>query len=79
MRPTVTRKPDGTFHCADQDYRLHQDDDHFDVVRVSDGSKMGGFSWRGHAAELDGDAHDPSIVRAIAELMSGPRGLVPLQ
>lgn len=75
----VTRKPDGSFRYREQDYKLRQEFDHFDVVRLSDKATVGGFLLRGATVELDKASSEPNVVRAIAELLSQPRGILPLQ
>jgi hypothetical protein len=79
MHAPISRHPDGSFHSGDREYRLRQSGDHFDVVRVTDGAAVGGFSILGKTAELDAELLEPDVVRAIAEIMSTPRGLLPLQ
>jgi hypothetical protein len=78
MLKSVFRKPDGSFHCGDHDYRLEQHEDRFDVVR-EDGEHVGAFVLQQSTAEVEAGALEPAVVSAIAKLLSNPRGLLPLQ
>ncbi len=78
------RNPDGTFDYAGRCYRLEERGrDHFAVLRVGDAEIVGGlrFSSRRYDAEveLDGPADEVDAVRAIAHVLDGGRGLLPLQ
>jgi len=84
MHPKVHGEPDGSFAVSGVHYRLEQDGDHFAVVRSSDGVTVGGFQLNtlpraSRAAVIDEDSHDAVVVQAIADLVSQPRGLLPLQ
>jgi nitrous oxide reductase accessory protein NosL len=84
MTLTAHGRPDGSFEVAGTQYRLDQHGDHFVVIRAADGERVGGFVLndlpgpRG-AAVIDGDTTEPAVVKAIAQLVSQPRGLLPLQ
>jgi hypothetical protein len=79
MRTAISRHPDGSFHRGDREYRLRQADDHFDVIRAADGQVVGGFSVVGNSPKLDAELAEPDVVRAIVQMLSMPRGLLPLQ
>jgi hypothetical protein len=61
------RRPDGTFEYGGELYRLEdREHDRFVVRRLRDAKVVGG------ATEVD-------VVLAIARLLDGPRGIMPLQ
>ena len=84
MQPKAHGEPDGSFDVSGIRYRLEQNDDHFVVVRSSDGVAVGGFRLNAlararSAAVIDEDSADVNVVKAIADIVSQPRGLLPLQ
>ena len=73
------QNPDGTISFKDERYRVEDKaTDLFEVVRVSDGVKMGGFRLlEGMRYEAEGEHRD--VVEAVAGVLASPHGPIPLQ
>jgi hypothetical protein len=81
MTVHAVRKPDGSFEVRGERFRLDEvDQDRFDVVNVRDGVRVGSLHLDAHgAAGVDAGSGSIEVVRAIAKLLSQPRGSLPLQ
>lgn len=81
--PHPVLKPSGEIEADGITYRLEQQDgsDQFDVLRTTDGTRVGRFRLiDGSSVEpVDADAGDVALIRAIGALLAQPRGLLPLQ
>jgi hypothetical protein len=80
----ASQHPDGSFDVSGARYRLvDRAEDVFDVVSEADGAVAGclRISHAGHTpgAEVMPGASAERVVRAIARLLSSPRGALPLQ
>jgi hypothetical protein len=78
------RRPDGTFECKGDVYRLEdRGQDRFVVRRLRNGEVVGGLRFvsgrHEMQTELDGSATEVDVVRAIARLLDLPTDIVPLQ
>jgi len=78
------RRPDGTFEFGGDIYRLEDGQpDHFVVRRLKDAKKVGVLKLiddRHHAqVEVEDETPEPGAARAIARLLDGGAGIVPLQ
>ena len=73
------QNPDGTISFKDERYRVEDKaKDLFEVVRVSDGVKMGEFRLlEGMRYEAEGEHRD--VVEAVAGVLASPHGPMPLQ
>lgn len=65
-------------------YRVVEADARYSIVREADGVVLGSFLLDQlgeslHADALSPGALEPELVLAIAQLLSGPRGLLPIQ
>lgn len=80
----AARRPDGTFAYKGEIYRLEDAErDHFVVRRLGDTRIVGGlrFATGGRHAqiEIDQGSAEREPVAAIARLLDGIRGVLPLQ
>jgi len=84
VHPKLT--PSGEIEAGGALYRVVEQDDarRCTVVRESDGAEIGSFAFEelGHEPKADvvaPGALEPELVLAIARLLAGPRGLLPIQ
>jgi hypothetical protein len=73
------QNPDGSISFKDERYRVEdRGESLFEVVRASDGVKMGAFRLlEGMKYEAEGEHRD--VVEAVAGVLASPHGPMPLQ
>ena len=75
-------KPDGTVEVGDEAYRMVEvSHAHFRLERVRDGETLGELTVpvEGQPETKPKDEASGPILQAVAKLLAGPRGLLPLQ
>ena len=76
-------EPDGTYSIGNERYRVEDRGEHaYEVVRVSDGAALGGFSLRPRGAsapEVEVRPGADGAVALVARAFATPRGPLPLQ
>jgi hypothetical protein len=79
MSSKIHQNPDGSISIKDERYRINDRiDGQFDIIRERDGLHVGAFRLLpGGDVEAEGEHRE--IALAVAKLMAGPRGPVPLQ
>jgi hypothetical protein len=79
MSSKIHQNPDGSITLKDERYRINDRiDGQFDIVRERDGLHIGAFRLL-HGGGVETEGEHQEIVEAVAKLMAGPHGPVPLQ